>query len=191
MDVEVKPNSLATGNLDGNGFMDLVVTGPDGIPILLGRGDGSFRGIARYTVGQTAEFVGMEHFNRDGRPDWAANQLPNSVSLAYNVLLPRFRTVNLGAVEDALIPRLAPTELLTTVCQVTSSCDGVPTLLVQNAGGLGTVQIALFAVDPLESPSTTRIATGEIQDGRPCLDDPVRRRLPRRSEGSGSGRWSG
>jgi hypothetical protein len=62
-------NHLAIGDLDGDTRTDVVLTARDGIHLLLGNGDGTFRVAATYAVGTYASEVASADFNQDGVED--------------------------------------------------------------------------------------------------------------------------
>jgi VCBS repeat protein len=65
------PVSVASGDLDGDGRLDLVVANrwTEDLSILLGRGGGEFAAERRVSVGGIPVAVALADFNRDGRPD--------------------------------------------------------------------------------------------------------------------------
>jgi hypothetical protein len=64
-----KPWSLAVGDFDGDGHLDLVVTHGYDVSVLLGNGDGNFQ-TARNSPAENG-FVAIGDFNRDGHLDLA------------------------------------------------------------------------------------------------------------------------
>lgn len=72
-----RPLSLAAGDFDGNGSLDLAVAnwGDDTISILLGSGDGAFSPAQRAMVPGAPVEVRIGDFNRDGRQDLAVGRL--------------------------------------------------------------------------------------------------------------------
>lgn len=77
------PLSVAVGDFDHNGALDLVTANSQGtLSLLLGNGDGTFRPRADIAVGSTPRAVAVGDFNGDGQPDVAvAQQLNNTVSV--------------------------------------------------------------------------------------------------------------
>jgi hypothetical protein len=64
--VGVSPFSVATGDFNGDGELDLAVAneGSDTVSILLGNGDGTFQTAKEYTVGA------LPNLCYDRRPEW-------------------------------------------------------------------------------------------------------------------------
>jgi hypothetical protein len=76
--------SLAAGDFDGDGALDLVTAnGPSGtLSLLLGNGDGTFQPRIDLTVGAAPRAVAVGDFNGDGRLDVVtAQQLTDTVSV--------------------------------------------------------------------------------------------------------------
>jgi hypothetical protein len=75
-------DTLAVGDFDGDGHLDLAMTGQYGVVIWLGRGDGSFQFQTgpRYNVGTGS--VAVADFNQDGHADLAVtNAEANAVRI--------------------------------------------------------------------------------------------------------------
>jgi hypothetical protein len=77
------PFSVAVGDFDHNGALDLVTANSSGtLSVLLGNGDGSFRPRIDLAVGGAPRAVAVGDFNGDGLLDVAtAQQLTNTVSV--------------------------------------------------------------------------------------------------------------
>src|SRR4029077_20131446 len=77
------PFSVAVGDFDRNGALDLVTANSQGtLSLLLGNGGGSFRPRVDLTVGGAPRVVAVGDFNGDGRLDVVtAKQLTDSVSV--------------------------------------------------------------------------------------------------------------
>jgi hypothetical protein len=74
------PRSVAVGDLNGDGKLDLVVANQDSrnVSVLLGNGDGTFAPAVNYAVGDTPLFVAIADFNGDGKRDLAASDYASS-----------------------------------------------------------------------------------------------------------------
>jgi hypothetical protein len=77
------PLSVAAGDFDGNGALDLVTANSNGtVSVLLGNGNGSFLPRVDLAVGGVPRAVAVGDFNGDGNLDVAvASQLSNTVSV--------------------------------------------------------------------------------------------------------------
>ena len=72
--LEAAPNDITSGDLDGDGYLDLVVSRGGGnlstvLSILMGNGDGTFQDPVEQNVGDFPVGVAVAGFNVDGRPD--------------------------------------------------------------------------------------------------------------------------
>jgi hypothetical protein len=75
-------NSVAIGDLNGDGKRDLAVANGAGVSVLLGTGSGSFRGATNFAGEPGANSVAIGDLNGDGKPDLAvANSDSNDVSV--------------------------------------------------------------------------------------------------------------
>jgi hypothetical protein len=91
------PRSIAVGDFNGDGKLDLAVANPDfpvppcgldddlgGISVLLGKGDGTFQAAGAYNAGRFPQSVAVADFDGDGKPDLI---VANYGSLSVSVLL--------------------------------------------------------------------------------------------------------
>jgi hypothetical protein len=91
------PRSIAVGDFNGDGKLDLAVANPDfpvppcgldddlgGISVLLGKGDGTFQAAVAYNAGRFPQSVAVADFDGDGKPDLI---VANYGSLSVSVLL--------------------------------------------------------------------------------------------------------
>jgi len=70
--VGYNPSSVAAGDFNGDGKVDLVIANhPDRLSVLLGNGDGTFQHQTRYYVGQNPWRVAVGDLNGDGELDLA------------------------------------------------------------------------------------------------------------------------
>jgi hypothetical protein len=83
LSVGQSPFSLAVGDFDGNGALDVVTANSNGtLSLLLGNGDGSFRPRVDLNVGGVPRAIAVGDFNGDGRLDVVtAQQLSDTVSV--------------------------------------------------------------------------------------------------------------
>ncbi len=65
--------AIASGDFNGDGNTDLIVTGKGSISILLGNGDGTFQPPLVSTITGTATYIVVADFNGDGKADIAIN----------------------------------------------------------------------------------------------------------------------
>lgn len=68
------PNSLdaAFADMNGDGLIDIVASGPNGVYISYGRRDGSFATAQAFEIPETLNNAAFADFNHDGNPDIAA-----------------------------------------------------------------------------------------------------------------------
>src|SRR5262249_3495487 len=76
--------SLAVGDLNGDGTLDLATADSTGISVLLGKSDGSFQSATHSAAGNTPHSLVLGDFNNDGKLDAA---VANSQLQSFSVLL--------------------------------------------------------------------------------------------------------
>ena len=133
-------SSVAVGDFDGDGKLDLVETNPGpgngSLSLLLGKGDGTFQSPTSYTVGTTPEAVAVADLNGDGKPDViVGNRNSGNISVLLNAgngsLLPAvdYATPTTGTPESIAIGDF--------------NGDGVPDIAVA-ISGINATSIAIF-----------------------------------------------
>ena len=80
------PQSVAVGDFNGDGALDLAVAnGFNDVSVLLGNGDGSFQEARSFGVGNSPTSLAVGDFNGDGALDLAVtNRDSNNVSVLIN-----------------------------------------------------------------------------------------------------------
>jgi hypothetical protein len=99
-----RPTSVAVGDFNGDGKLDVVTANFDSntVSVLLGNGDGTFQPAQNFGTGSSPVGLVIGDFNGDGRPDLAVtNEDDNSVSVLMNQLIFPASAVNSSAIAGA------------------------------------------------------------------------------------------
>jgi hypothetical protein len=110
------PVALATGNLNGDSFGDVVVanSGSNDVSVLLGNGDATFKAAVNYPVGSAPSDVALADVNHDGILDiLTANVADNSVSVLFGKGDGSFGPAASYAIGKAQTPTLTNIKLIT------------------------------------------------------------------------------
>jgi hypothetical protein len=86
------PETVATGDFNGDGKLDLAVgeNGSNSVSILLGNGNGTFRAQVDYAVGLGPSSVVVGDFNGDGKLDLAVRNFPTPLQFCWATATERF-----------------------------------------------------------------------------------------------------
>jgi hypothetical protein len=87
--VGLEPGSVALGDFDGDGSLDVLTSSLNystpislqGMSVLLGNGDGTFRGSVEFTTAADASAIAVADLNADGRTDLVAAFDPGPLSV--------------------------------------------------------------------------------------------------------------
>jgi FG-GAP-like repeat/FG-GAP repeat len=151
--------SVATGDFNGDGKIDLVVanSGSNNVSVLLGNGDGTFQAAVDYNAGTAPDFVAVGDFNGDGKLDLAvANANSNTVSIFLGSGDGTFQTpltFDVGSEPESVgVGDFNGDGKLDLAVVNTSASNGMGSVSVLLGNGDGTFQAALnydAGVDPV------------------------------------------
>jgi Domain of unknown function (DUF4347)/FG-GAP-like repeat/Calx-beta domain/RTX calcium-binding nonapeptide repeat (4 copies)/FG-GAP repeat len=81
--VGTNPVSVAVGDFNSDGFLDLTTANPNSnnISVLLGTGGGSFGPATNFTVGSAPNSIAVKDLNGDGKPDLVTANSDSSISV--------------------------------------------------------------------------------------------------------------
>ncbi len=181
---QMNPTSVAVGDFNGDGKLDLAVAigfgfsnaTPGYASILLGNGDGTFGAATNFAVGGAPRSVAVGDFNGDGKLDLAvANSLSSSVSIllgAGNGSFSAATNFNMGNTSDSPTSLLARDfngdgKLDLAVANTSSSLNdsNVSILLGTGTGSFGTP--TRFVVDSFWGGYLHSVAAGDFNgDGK-------------------------
>lgn len=81
-DYPILGNNHIVADLNGDGIPDLAATGANGVGVMLGSGDGTFRPRVNFSAGAQSQDLAAGDFNGDGRVDLAVSLNDFELSLA-------------------------------------------------------------------------------------------------------------
>ncbi len=167
-----EPTSIAIGDLNGDGKLDLAVDSPEStggaVTVLLGNGDGSFGPGTGYGIGGGAASLTIGDLNGDGKPDLAvANYDSKAVSVLFGNGDGSFGAAQnfaAGAGSDSVAIGKLNGDAFPDLAVTNQGASNVSVLLGNGSGGFGRPK--LFAVGALAGSLVIDDLNG---DSRPDL----------------------
>lgn len=150
---------IVTGDLNSDGKPDLVVTGPNSIATLLGKGDGTFAPAAQVAIPVAIpgnigpSTMSLADFNHDGTPDVVV-LTKSSAESGFAVLLGKGD----GTFQAPLITSLAD---LTAIGAAELNFDGAPDLVVAGEGDFNYAYLLGNGDGSFQTPTTFNLPFGQ------------------------------
>jgi RHS repeat-associated protein len=163
-------SSMALGDVNGDGKLDLVTSGESGVGVQVGNGNGTFTDPAFYPMGSDPGALVVADFTGDGRADVAtADFMDSTVSVRLanpDGTLGPVTTYDVGASQGALAAADINSDGVPDL--VTLSRDGTSlTVLLGNknpATGKGDGTFTVGTPIPIQSPGANSIAFGDLNE---------------------------
>ena len=166
-DYPILGNNHIVADLNGDGIPDLAATGANGVGVMLGSGDGTFRPRVNFSAGAQSQDLAAGDFNGDGRIDLAVSLNSFELSLALltgngdGTFNAPVTFENTAAHDDS--PAIVATDLdndgrLDVVLSHTLSCFVTPCVAARNI----TVMLG-FGDGTFQTPFEIEVGTGMLR----------------------------